>query len=305
MHYKKPILVLTTLLFATLCQAQVKAIAAPGNMQKIAKKTFPVATNIPVTDTVNIYNKLFNDDTDDLMENHPAEDIYNEIWTANSINPYKVSVRQLPDSITIDCSDFVMPVDLSVGRVTSHFGPRRRRYHHGIDIGIPVGNDVRSAFAGKVRMIKYNRGGYGRYIVVRHDNGLETVYAHLSAATCEVNQRVEAGEVIGKSGNTGRSTGPHLHFETRYVGNAFNPTTLINFKEGIAYAESQTLTKKKSFGHMQHKARTRTLAKYYKVRRGDNLGKIALRNRTTVSKLKRINGLKSTKIRAGQRLRIR
>lgn len=305
MHCKKIILLLATTLFTVSSHAQVKAIAAPGNMKKIAKSAFPVATNVPTADTVNIYNKLFNDDTDDLMENHPAEDIYNEIWTSSSINPYKVPVHKLPDSIQIDCSDFVMPVDLSVGRVTSQFGPRRRRYHHGIDIGIPVGNDVRAAFAGKIRMIKYNRGGYGKYIVVRHDNGLETVYAHLSAATCQVDQRVEAGEVIGKSGNTGRSTGPHLHFETRYVGNTFNPTTLINFKEGVAYADVQTLTKRKSFGHMQHKARTRTLAKYYKVRKGDNLGKIARRNRTTVKKLQRINGLKTTQIKAGQRLRIR
>lgn len=280
----------------------VKVQAAPGNMKKAAQKAFP-ALNIPTADTTNIYNEMLNDETDDLMENHPAGDLYNDIWSSDKLNPYKVTVNNLPDSILIDCNDFVMPVN--TGRVSSKFGPRRYRYHYGIDISLPSGSSIVSSFAGKVRLIDYEPGGYGNYVVVRHDNGLETVYAHLSAVTCKINDRVEAGHKLGLSGNTGRSTGPHLHFETRYIGNAFNPSTLINFESKQVYAQNYTLTKRKNFGYQQHKAKTVQLAKYYKVRKGDNLSVIASRNGTTVNKLKKLNGFKSSKVKYGQRIKIR
>lgn len=301
---KYPILTaMMSLLVVNGMQAQIKVIAAPGNMKMAAGKAFS-KTNIPVVDSTNIYNEMLNDETDDLMENHPAGDIYGDSWNCDRINPYKMPVSSLPDSIVIDCSNFVMPVD--VGRVSSRFGPRRYRYHYGIDIALPVGNKVVACFAGKVRIIDYERRGYGKYVVVRHDNGLETVYAHLSAVTCEQDQRVEAGQELGLSGNTGRSTGPHLHFETRYVGNAFNPETIIDFGRKEVYAVNYTLTKKKNFGYQQFKANSNRLAKYYKVRKGDNLSRIAARNGTSVSKLMRLNGLKSKhKLRPGQRLRIR
>lgn len=298
-------LILTTivsLIALNNVNAQVKVMAAPGNMKMAAKKAFP-AHNIPTADTTNIYNEMLNDETDDLMENHPAGDLYNDIWSSDRLNPYRVSVSSLPDSILIDCSDFVMPVN--TGRVSSKFGPRRYRYHYGIDIALPSGNSVVSSFAGKVRIIDYEPGGYGNYVVVRHDNGLETVYAHLSSVSCKLNQRVDAGDKLGMSGNTGRSTGPHLHFETRYVGNAFNPATLINFDSKRVYAKNYTLTKRSNFGYQQHKAKSVQLAKYYKVRKGDNLSVIAARNGTTVNKLKKLNGLKSSKLRYGQRIKIR
>ena len=299
-------LILTTIvsLFAINqnINAQIKVMAAPGNM-KMAANAFPKTNNVPIADSTNIYNEMLNDETDDLMENHPAGDLYNDIWSSDKLNPYKVTVNNLPDSILIDCNDFVMPVN--TGRVSSKFGPRRYRYHYGIDIALPSGNSVVSAFAGKVRLIDYEPGGYGNYVVVRHDNGLETVYAHLSAVTCKVNDRVEGGHKLGLSGNTGRSTGPHLHFETRYIGNAFNPSTLINFDSKQVYAQNYTLTKRKNFGYQQHKAKTVQLAKYYKVRKGDNLSVIAARNGTTVNKLKKLNGFKSSKVKYGQRIKIR
>ena len=299
-------LILTTLVsiiaINTVNAQVVKVQAAPGNMKMAAQKAFP-ARNIPTADTTNIYNEMLNDETDDLMENHPAGDLYNDIWSSEKLNPYKVSVNSLPDSILIDCSDFTMPV--STGRVSSKFGPRRYRYHYGIDIALPSGNDVVSSFAGKIRVVDYEPGGYGNYVVVRHDNGLETVYAHLSAVTCKVNDRIKAGDKLGLSGNTGRSTGPHLHFETRYIGNAFNPSSLINFDSKQVYAHNYTLTKRKNFGYQQHKANTVQLAKYYKVRKGDNLSVIASRNGTTVNKLKKLNGFKSSKVKYGQRIKIR
>lgn len=304
MQFKHLILAAIVSLFVlNNIQAQIKVMAAPGNMKMAAGKVFPKG-NIPVADSTNIYNEMLNDETDDLMENHPAGDIYGDIWNSDRVNPYKMPISSLPDSITINCAGFVMPV--STGKVSSRFGPRRYRYHYGIDISLPTGNPVVSCFDGKVRIIDYERRGYGKYVVVRHDNGLETVYAHLSEVTCELNQRVKAGQELGLSGNTGRSTGPHLHFETRYVGNAFNPATLIDFDAKQVYAVNYTLTKRKNFGYQQMKAKSSQLAKYYKVRKGDNLSKIAARNGTSVSKLMRLNGLKSSsKLRPGQRLKIR
>jgi murein DD-endopeptidase MepM/ murein hydrolase activator NlpD len=253
-------------------------------------------------DTINIYQEMLNDETDDLMENHPAEDIYNNIWRSDRVNPYKIPIDSMPDSVRIDCSNFVVPVP---GAITSVFGPRRYRFHYGIDLRLTVGDTVRSAFSGKVRIIDYEARGYGNYIVIRHDNGLETVYGHLSVVLVGLNQTVKAGELIAFGGNTGHSTGPHLHFETRYIGNAINPAHIIDFYTGHVIDKTYLLTKKKSF-YYQREIKAVQVARYYKVRNGDNLGKIAARNGTSINALCRMNGIKpKTHIKSGQRLRIR
>lgn len=257
---------------------------------------------IPKKDTVNIYQEMLNDRSDDLMENHPAEDIYNNIWRSDRVNPYKIPIDSMPDSVRIDCSHFVVPVP---GEVTSVFGPRRYRFHYGIDLRLKIGDSVRCAFKGKVRIIDYEARGYGHYIVVRHDNGLETVYAHLSAVLVTLNQNVKAGQLIAYGGNTGHSTGPHLHFETRYIGNAINPAHIIDFKTGLVHSKTYLLTKKNAF-YYQHEVKTTVAAKYYVVRKHDVLGKIAARNGTSLKALCRLNGIKAkTKLKPGQRLRIR
>lgn len=257
---------------------------------------------IPKKDTVNIYQEMLNDRSDDLMENHPAEDIYNNIWRSDRVNPYKIPIDSMPDSVRIDCSHFVVPVP---GEVTSVFGPRRYRFHYGIDLRLKIGDSVRCAFKGKVRIIDYEARGYGHYIVVRHDNGLETVYAHLSAVLVTLNQNVKAGQLIAYGGNTGHSTGPHLHFETRYIGNAINPAHIIDFKTGLVHSKTYLLTKKNAF-YYQHEVKTTVAAKYYVVRKHDVLGKVAARNGTSLKALCRLNGIKAkTKLKPGQRLRIR
>jgi len=257
---------------------------------------------IPKKDTVNIYQEMLNDHSDDLMENHPAEDIYNNIWRSDRVNPYKIPIDSMPDSVRIDCSHFVVPVP---GEVTSVFGPRRYRFHYGIDLRLKIGDSVRCAFKGKVRIIDYEARGYGHYIVVRHDNGLETVYAHLSAVLVTLNQNVKAGQLIAYGGNTGHSTGPHLHFETRYIGNAINPAHIIDFRTGLVHSKTYLLTKKNAF-YYQHEVKTTVAAKYYVVRKHDVLGKVAARNGTSLKALCRLNGIKAkTKLKPGQRLRIR
>lgn len=284
--------------FVTNSNAQLKVMAAPGNMKAAIKNTFPTK---PAKDSTNIYEEMLNDESDDLMENHPAEDIYNNIWSSEKINPYKVSLSDLPDSIRINMSAFHMPI---YGRVTSNFGPRRYRFHYGIDLALHVGDTIHSAFKGKVRIIDYDAGGYGNYVVIRHDNGLETVYAHLSKVDVRLDQNVKAGQAIALGGNTGRSTGPHLHFETRYLGNAINPANLIDFSEGKVVASTYVLTKRKNF-YYQQRERTRDIAKYYKVRKGDNLSKIAARNGVSVATLKKLNGIKGRSLKPGKRLKIK
>ncbi|GAB1416398.1 M23 family metallopeptidase [Paludibacter sp.] len=253
-------------------------------------------------DSTNIYHELLDDETDDLMENHPANDIYNNIWTCEKLNPYKIPIDSLPDSVKIDFSSFYSPV---IGYITSDFGPRRYRFHYGTDIKLQVGDPVVSSFSGKVRIIDYERKGYGHYVVIRHDNGLETVYAHLSEVLVSLDQQVSAGEIIALGGNTGRSTGPHLHYEVRFLGNAINPSKLIDFANGTPLDEEYYITKSKSF-YYQKELKEMAAVKYYKIRSGDNLSRIASRNGTTVKALCRLNKISANKIlRVGQNIRIR
>ena len=102
---------------------------------------------------------------------------------------------------------------------------------------------MRVAFDGKIRLTKFERRGYGYYVVVRHTNGMETVYGHLSKFLVKPNQIVKAGDPIALGGNTGRSTGPHLHFETRYLGLAINPTELIDFENGVTIKDTYSFNK--------------------------------------------------------------
>jgi murein DD-endopeptidase MepM/ murein hydrolase activator NlpD len=257
---------------------------------------------IPKKDTINIYQEMLNDHSDDLMENHPADDIYNNMWTTDHVNPYKIPIDKMPDSIRIDCSHFVVPVP---GPITSEFGPRRYRFHYGTDLRLKVGDSVRSAFSGKIRIIDYEARGYGHYIVIRHDNGLETVYGHLSEVLVKMNQNVKAGQLIAWGGNTGHSTGPHLHFEIRYIGNAINPAHVIDFNTGLVHSKNYLLTKKNSF-YYQREVKPVPVVRYYVVRKHDMLGKVAARNGTNVKALCKLNGIKAkTKLKPGQRLRIR
>ena len=261
-------------------------------------------------DRPNIYRRIYNDESDDLMEDHPADDIYKSIWTSAHVNPYQLPIDSIQDSTSIDLSGFSLPVP---GYITSKFGPRRYRYHYGIDLKLQTGDSVRAAFDGQVRIVGWDPRGYGHYVVLRHTNGLETVYGHLSTPLVDENMRVYSGETIGLGGNTGRSTGPHLHFEFRYLGNAFNPELIVDFANGTVRDSTYLITKSGSFYHKmqaQHNASSGSgsagSAKYYTVRKGDTLGAIARRNNTSVRKLCQLNGIKETTIlQIGRKIRIR
>ncbi len=168
-------------------------------------------------------------------------DIYSEGWNSDKVNPY--SNASIPSTKVIDVSKYAMPVKHRF--VNSHFGYRKQfgRMHKGADLKANVGDTIYAAFTGKVRLTKFERNGYGFYVILRHDNGLETVYGHLSKFLVKENQYVKAGTPIALSGNTGRSTGPHLHFETRFMGVAINPEKIFDFDNGTVHRDHYTFNR--------------------------------------------------------------
>lgn len=244
----------------------------------------------------------------DEDEQEPELDIYAEGWESDKVNAYRDAV--IPNTQVLDVSKYHMPI---IGRVTSRYGyrPRFRRMHYGIDLGLSVGDTVKAAFSGKVRLTKYERGGYGFYVILRHDNGMETVYGHLSRFLVKPDQRIEAGQPIALGGSTGHSTGPHLHFETRFMGIAINPEAIFDFENQTTHTDTYTFnknsySKSRNYAPKSRKSSSRSYGSTHKVRQGETLGGIAARYGTTVAKLQRLNGLgKSTNIRAGKSIRVR
>ena len=178
----------------------------------------------------------------DLYEEcEPEPDIYTEGWDSNLVNCYKDA--NVPNTKVLDVRHYVMPIKGNY--VTSHYGyrPQFGRTHKGVDLRSAIGDTVHSAFSGRVRLTRFERGGYGFYVIVRHENGLETVYGHLSRFLVKPDQYVKAGQPIALSGNTGRSTGPHLHFETRFMGYAINPEAIFDFDNRCTHTDSYTFSK--------------------------------------------------------------
>lgn len=266
----------------------------------------------------------------DLYEEvEPEPDIYTEGWESGLVNPFKDS--DVPMTKVINLKGYVMPVRST--RVTSHYGyrPAFGRNHKGVDIGVPMGDTVRAAFSGRVRLTKFERNGFGFYVIVRHENGLETVYGHLSRFLVSPNQTVKAGQPIALSGSTGRSTGPHLHFETRFMGYAINPEAIFDFENRVTHTDTYTFnkntyTKSRRYAPSTRYASVRSSGKSsssvsssrssrhhgksasrstYKVRKGDSLGKIAARTGVPVSKLKKMNGIKGDKVQSGKVIRVK
>lgn len=228
---------------------------------------------------------------------YPADDLYPE-WSNDYAHKY--ANVTLPDSLLIDLTGFCMPTENT--KVNDIFGyrPRRRRVHYGLDIKVERGDTIRAAFDGKVRYVSYQRRGYGHYVVIRHPNGLETLYAHLTSKLVEENEVVKAGEPIGLGGNTGRSTGPHLHFETRLLGKALNPALFFDFPNQDVTGDTYLYTKPKKKVYDPSDPDT-----YYKVRSGDSLSRIAARKGVSVKQLCKLNGITTqTTLRVGQVLRL-
>lgn len=217
-------------------------------------------------------------------------------------------------------NDFVIP---NGGYVTSRYGYRKGRYHNGIDIGLNIGDTVRAAWSGKIRYAKYNDGGFGNLVIIRHENGLETFYAHLSKHLVLPNDEVKAGDPIGLGGNTGRSFGPHLHFEVRFYDAPMNPEEMIDFakkdlkdpnlfvhkglfRPGAKPTDYYEGGHDHAGEHVAAVARPTASKKYYKVRPGDTLSEIATKNHTTITKICQLNGIRqTTTLQIGRSLRVK
>ncbi|MBD5207494.1 MAG: peptidoglycan DD-metalloendopeptidase family protein [Bacteroidales bacterium] len=261
-----------------------------------------------------VEKNTFIDLIDDL---EPELDIYTEGWNSKSVNPFKES--DVPNSKVIDVTGYYMPCP---GRVTSNYGYRAKfgRMHKGVDLAIRSNDTIYAAFDGKVRLTNYEAKGYGNYVILRHPNGLETVYGHLNRHLVKPDQVVKAGDPIGLGGSTGRSTGPHLHFETRYMGYAINPSAIFDFANQTTHTDTYTFSKStytqprnfapsrnlaKSDKENPYKAATET-ASTYTVKAGDTLTSIARRYGLSATSLRRLNNLtKEDAIQAGQVLKVK
>ena len=230
----------------------------------------------------------------------PSDKMY-PTWT-NSVVHYN---SVMPDSFRIDLRNYVMPTP-SV-KITDIFGyrPNRRRMHNGLDIKVQTGDTIYAAFDGKVRVTSYQRRGYGHYVVIRHNNGIETLYAHLSKKLVEANDNVKAGDPIGLGGNTGRSSGSHLHFETILMGKCLDPALMFDFKNqkmtGDSFLYRKPGSKYIENGQVKIAGPEK---KYHKVKSGDTVERIARKYGVSQRRIFELNGLNSKSIiKPGQQLR--
>ena len=276
--------------------AAVAMVSLSSFSQDLIARQAPIDKKLKSVDSLALQKQIRAEQSE-----YPALSLYPN-WNNQYVHAYGNAI--IPDTYTIDLTGFHMPTPST--KITSPFGPRWRRMHNGLDLKVNIGDTIVAAFDGKVRIVKYERRGYGKYVVIRHDNGLETVYGHLSKQLVEENQLVKAGEVIGLGGNTGRSTGSHLHFETRFLGIAINPIYMFDFPKQDIVADTYTFRKAKGVkraGSHDTQVADGTI-RYHKVKSGDTLSRIAKLRGVSVSTLCKLNRIKpTTTLRIGQVLR--
>ena len=307
----KKIKIFTILAITTIC-------ALPMKGQDLLARQAPVDRKMKAVDSVALQRLIFTENFES-----PAEDLY-EDWS----NKYAHHETALPDSFRISLKDFCMPTTSRV--LTSNFGARWGRQHKGLDIKVYIGDTIRAAFSGKVRIVRYEARGYGKYVVIRHHNGLETIYGHMSKQLVTENQEVRAGDPIGLGGNTGRSTGSHLHFETRLCGVALNPALMFDFRnqdvvddyymfhKDSYQRESAVANRLRGVNNsglssgdddieMANAAPVANYAqesRFHKVKKGETLYSIARKRGTSVDAIMKLNHLKKTsRLQPGQILK--
>lgn len=317
------------LLFAVVALLATTDLYALDSLavQAVKPVISPIVVDTLTTDSPSLSVLLFNDGTWRYVQNRTIEQdstVYGRYWDTENISAYRsVSIDSIPKAVAINLVDSLKHYRYPyVGRITSHYGMRHRRPHNGIDIALKVGDTICAAFDGRVRFSKATNTGYGTLVIIRHDNGLETYHGHLSARLVEENDRVVAGQPIALGGNSGRSTGPHMHFEVRYFGQSFDPERIINFRTGelrrdhillkkgyysiySKYEQDFNAEAEREDAEKKEKALSAE-KRYYKVRKGDYLGLIAKRNHTTVGAICRLNGIKpTTTLQIGRVLRVK
>jgi len=309
----------------SLILAVASIFTIPMQGQDLLARQAPLDKKMKKVDSVALHRLIYQE----MLEN-PAADLYDE-WDTEMTHYHNANAI-LPDTATIDLRGFHMPTPSRV--ITSNFGARWGRQHKGLDIKVYIGDTIRAAFSGKVRIVKNEPRGYGKYVVIRHYNGLETYYAHMSKQLVREDQEVRAGEPIGLGGNTGRSTGSHLHFETRLCGVALNPALMFDFRNqdvtGDFYtyhrrkyaAESAQATRLRGANTTTHNSRFDTdddddeLAiaapeasfapetHFHKVKKGETLQSIARKRGMSIDALCKLNHIgKNIRLMPGQILK--
>lgn len=285
----------------------------PAAAQDLLARQAPVDKKLKAVDTLALRSMVQRE-----QAAAPSGQLYKD-WN----NRYAHRASELPDSFNINLRHFCMPTTSRI--ITSNFGSRWGRMHKGLDIKVYIGDTIRAAFDGKVRIVRYEANGYGNYVVIRHHNGLETIYGHMSKHLVGENETVHAGDPIGLGGNTGRSTGSHLHFETRLCGVALNPALMFDFKNqdvtGDYYFFRKDTYNKESLAANRVRGKESTdLAsvdnenignnveggnvRYHKVSRGETLASIARKRGTTVEHICKLNHItKTMRVKPGQILR--
>lgn len=303
---------------ATLISAEAQDLRRPAmhnaNHEDLLAMQKTVSSEIRLQETIDYMDGIFKE------EEAPENDLYETFKDDRTVNPFRNSV--VPATAKIDVSEFAMP---TMGYVTSPYGyrPRFRRMHKGIDLKVQIGDTIYAAFSGYVRLTNFERRGYGNYVIMSHNDGFETIYGHLHRFLVKPGQYVKVGTPIGLGGNTGRSTGPHLHFETRFMGYAINPAAIFDFENKTTHTDIYTFNKHNYQNARDFSPKSRAgkalaakskrgkkgssssaSSSTYKVKKGDSLEKIARANGTTVAAIKKANGMKSDRISAGQKLKL-
>ena len=342
-HFINRIFLLFSLLISavTLAQPSVDTLDTPkGKLILHEDQTWSIATDPS-------FNGILNPRIDGIVNSYTVP--FKQAWRNDVVYTGKGNdLTGMTDTIwlclneaAIDgAMDFCFPMRKI--KVNSRYGPRSGRYHNGIDLALAVGDTIFAMFSGKVRYAKYNDGGFGNLVILRHYNGLETFYAHLSKFLVAPNQEVKVGDPIALGGNTGRSTGPHLHMEVRFYDAAINPEEIIDFDHQLLRKENLFLHRAlfrpgaKPSGEFEvlsadqyalQNTGTSTTAidqvaivsapvvkpvikasqkKYYQIKSGDTLTRIAAKYGTTVSALCKLNGLSpSSTLTIGKNLRVK
>jgi murein DD-endopeptidase MepM/ murein hydrolase activator NlpD len=295
--------------FAGISYAQILAVPIEVDETEFIDEEYAEEDNEGESDSI-----VFDEDYYAFIQTIPCADLYDKAWDSMNLNVPAFRKEDIAGCFHFELIDsqgcsYTHPI---YGPITSNFGWRRYRMHKGVDIDLNTGDSVYSAFDGVVRIAKYNYGGFGNYVVVRHYNGLETLYGHLSSRLVEPNQVVRAGEVIGLGGNTGRSTGSHLHFEVRFRGQAVDPNKVIDFENACLQGEEVELDMEDFKYLLSNSAAVATGTGtssgkvYHRLKYGDTLWSLSRRYGTSVNSICRLNGISTrTTLRAGRTLRIR